>query len=72
MCIRDRSGSVESEAAALDGIADRIVEEMEPDVLYIIGPGTTTRPVMEKLGLKACLLYTSIQLLKRRRLQSVQ
>ena len=57
-----KSGSVESEAAALDGIADRIVEEMEPDVLYIIGPGTTTRPVMEKLGLKATLLGVDVVL----------
>ncbi len=51
-----KSGSVESEAAALDGIADRIIEEMEPDVVYIIGPGTTTRLIMEKMGLKATLL----------------
>ena len=57
-----KSGSTESEPAALDGIAERIVEEMEPDVAYIIGPGTTTRPIMEKLGLEATLLGVDVVL----------
>ncbi len=55
-----KSGSVESEAAAVDGIADRIIEEMEPDVLYIIGPGTTTRAIMRKLGLETTLLGVDV------------
>jgi len=48
----------ESEAGALDGIAERIIEIMEdePDYIYLIGPGTTTRPIMEKLGLPYTLL----------------
>ena len=29
---------------------------MEPDALYILGPGTTTRTVMERLGLPKTLL----------------
>jgi predicted polyphosphate/ATP-dependent NAD kinase len=37
-------------------IADRVVDEMEEDWLYIIGPGTTTRSVMERLGLQNTLL----------------
>lgn len=57
-----KSGSPESEAAAIDGIADRVIEEMEPDVAYIIGPGTTTRPIMEKLGLEATLLGVDVVL----------
>lgn len=57
-----KSGSPESEAASVDGIADRIIEEMEPDVVYIIGPGTTTRPIMEKLGLSATLLGVDVVL----------
>lgn len=57
-----KSGSPESEAAALDGIAGRIIEEMEPGVAYIIGPGTTTRPIMEKLGLSATLLGIDVVL----------
>jgi predicted polyphosphate/ATP-dependent NAD kinase len=60
-----KSGSTESELAALDGIADRIIEEMEPGMAYIIGPGTTTRPIMEKLGLAATLLGVDVVLNKR-------
>ena len=60
-----KSGSTESELAALDGIADRIIEDMEPDVAYIIGPGTTTRPIMEKLGLEATLLGVDVVLNKQ-------
>ncbi len=32
-----KSGGIGSEEAALDGISDKIIENMEPDVLYIIG-----------------------------------
>ncbi len=55
-----KSGTTESEAAALDGIGDRIVEEMEPGVTYIIGPGTTTRTIMEKLGIENTLLGVDV------------
>jgi predicted polyphosphate/ATP-dependent NAD kinase len=37
-------------------IAERIVANMKPDKLYLIGSGTTTRPIMEKLGLANTLL----------------
>ena len=55
-----KSGGIGSEAAALDGISDKIIETMEPDVLYIIGSGTSTRPIMEKLGLPNTLLGIDI------------
>ncbi len=45
-----------SEAEAQRGIARDVVENMEPGVCYIIGPGTTTRAVMEALGLPCTLL----------------
>lgn len=45
-----------SEATALMGIAQDIVEGMAPGVLYVIGPGTTTRPIAELLGLTKTLL----------------
>src|SRR5699024_2073214 len=35
-----KSGGIEGEEAAIDGISDKIIEEMEPDTLYIIGSGT--------------------------------
>jgi predicted polyphosphate/ATP-dependent NAD kinase len=37
-------------------IAPRIVAEMHPGSLYLIGPGTTTRAVMDELGLPNTLL----------------
>lgn len=46
----------EREEAARQAIAEQVVDRMEDDLLYLIGPGTTTRAVMEKLGLKNTLL----------------
>lgn len=55
-----KSGGIGSEEAALDGISDTIIEEMEPDVFYIIGSGTSIRPIMEKLDLPNTLLGIDI------------
>jgi predicted polyphosphate/ATP-dependent NAD kinase len=44
------------EASALGAIAEDIVTKMEEDVLYIIGPGTTTRAIAEEMGLEKTLL----------------
>jgi predicted polyphosphate/ATP-dependent NAD kinase len=43
---------VENQAA----IAIYIIEEMQPDVLYIVGPGTTTRTIADLLDQKKTLL----------------
>jgi len=40
----------------LEAIAADVVESMEPGVLYILGPGSTTVPIAEKLGLEKTLL----------------
>jgi predicted polyphosphate/ATP-dependent NAD kinase len=37
-------------------IADHVVAAMEPGTCYIIGPGSTTKPILEKLGLRKTLL----------------
>jgi len=55
-----KSGGIEGEEAALDGISDKIIENMEPNTFYIIGSGTSTRPIMEKLGLPNTLLGIDI------------
>lgn len=55
-----KSGGIVGEEAALDGIGDKIVEDMEPDVMYIIGSGTSTRYIMEKLDLPNTLLGIDI------------
>lgn len=51
-----KQGGREVEVLVLDDIAATVLEEMEDDVLYIIGPGTTTRAVKEALSLPATLL----------------
>lgn len=46
----------EDEALVQQEIADAVLESMEPDVLYIVGPGSTTRAITEALGLRGSLL----------------
>jgi predicted polyphosphate/ATP-dependent NAD kinase len=51
-----KSGSGGSDAAALAGIADEVIERMADGALYVIGPGTTTRGIAERLGIAKTLL----------------
>ena len=51
-----KAGGVAGEQRALNDIATEVVSGMEPDALYMLGPGTTTRTVMERLGLTKTLL----------------
>lgn len=60
-----KAGAVQAEQDALRGIARDVVEAMEPGTLYIIGPGTTTRAIMEELGLPNTLL--GVDLVRDRR-----
>lgn len=45
-----------SERYVQQAIAARMAEDMKPGVLYLIGPGTTTKAVLEALGLTGTLL----------------
>jgi predicted polyphosphate/ATP-dependent NAD kinase len=49
--------SVEQEK---EDIADYVAEEMRPDVLYILGPGTTIQMVTRKLGIPKTLLGVDV------------
>ena len=49
-----------SEEISLEAIASEVVEGMEEDTLYVIGPGTTTRPIAEELGLEKTLLGVDV------------
>jgi predicted polyphosphate/ATP-dependent NAD kinase len=51
-----KSGSQRGEKLQQESIAVDVIEKMTDDFFYIIGPGTTTRPIMEKLGLDYTLL----------------
>ena len=61
-----KSGGREVESLVLEDIAATLIEEMEADDLYIIGPGSTTRGLMEELGLENTLL--GVDLVKNREL----
>ncbi len=55
-----KSGRVEVEEEALKSIAQRVIDDMEDGIFYIIGPGTTTAAIMEQLNLSATLLGVDI------------
>ena len=54
-----------SEKAHLQGIAAEITANMKDDVIYVIGPGTTTRGIMEELDLPYTLLGVDVVLNKQ-------
>ena len=50
------------EGVSLAAIGEDIAEKMEEGVLYIVGPGTTTRAIAEELGLEKTLLGVDVVL----------
>jgi predicted polyphosphate/ATP-dependent NAD kinase len=61
-----KSASAPDERAIQQAIAAELVEQMTEDRCYIVGPGTTCRPLMEMLGLDYSLL--GIDMIRGRRL----
>ena len=55
-----KEGSGAQEESSLEAIAKEITDNILDDHLYIIGPGTTTRPITEKFGLKKTLLGVDV------------
>lgn len=51
-----KAGGVNGEPAALRRVATQVTRRMEASRLYVMGPGTTIRAVMEALGLPKTLL----------------
>lgn len=51
-----KQGGVEVEALVLDDIAASVVQNMQDDVLYLIGAGKTTQAVLHALGMSGTLL----------------
>lgn len=49
-----------SDEAAIESIAYEVTDHMEPDVVYLVGAGTTTRSVMKKLGLPNTLIGVDV------------
>ena len=51
-----KQGGVDTESLVLQDIAADFIDNMQDDVLYLIGSGTTTAALMESLGLDNTLL----------------
>lgn len=49
-----------SDEAAIESIAYEVTDHMEPDVVYLVRAGTTTRGVMKKLGLPNTLIGVDV------------
>ena len=55
-----KCGSRPSDAAAAAGIAEEVARRMEDETLSIVGPGTTTRAILARLGLEKTLLGVDV------------
>jgi predicted polyphosphate/ATP-dependent NAD kinase len=55
-----KEGSSYREEFILEAIAQEIVDDMEDNTVYIIGPGSTTKTIVEKLGLEKTLLGVDV------------
>ena len=55
-----KQGGIDHEALALQDIAADVVENMESDVFYFVGAGTTTAAVMDELALPNTLLGVDV------------
>jgi len=55
---KESSGSTD-ETSTL-GIANEIYDELEPDVLYILGPGTTIKPIADRMSVEKTLLGVDV------------
>lgn len=53
---KELSGTTGSTAEAKQDIAVAVVEEMAPQTLYLLGPGTTVRAIADQLGVEKTLL----------------
>ena len=61
-----KDGGREVEVLVIDEIADTLMEEMDDDTLYLVGPGSTTAGLMAAMGLENTLL--GVDLVRRRQL----
>ena len=57
-----KSGGGRTEPETLSSIAGGVVRDMEEDCLYVVGPGTTTRAIMDELGVENTLLGVDVVL----------
>lgn len=54
--MQNTKSATPSEEEELMGVVDHIISRMEKDTIYIIGPGSTTKAIMDAMDLKGTLL----------------
>lgn len=59
-----KAGRNEAEEIGSENIAFFVIDNMEPECLYIVGPGTTTRAIKTKIGQGGTLLGVDVVLNK--------
>jgi predicted polyphosphate/ATP-dependent NAD kinase len=57
-----KSPSVMDERGTLEAIAHDVIEQMQEGVAYIVGPGSSTRPILAQLGLEKTLVGVDVVL----------
>lgn len=57
-----KSPSGMDERGTLQAIAADVIEQMQPGVVYVVGPGTTTRAILAGLGLEKTLVGVDVVL----------
>ena len=55
-----KEGSGSSDETSTHGVANEVYDEMDPDVLYILGPGTSIRPIADRMGVEKTLLGVDV------------
>lgn len=60
-----KAGRRDSDDTVVEGIAYAILDEMKPDILYILGPGTTMRAIKAKISSENTLLGVDVALNKQ-------
>ena len=53
---RSKASGAETDRDTSYGIAETVIDRMDPDITYFVGPGSTTVPIMELLELPYTLL----------------
>lgn len=55
-----KAGRAQSDADALEGIAFQLMDDMEAETLYILGPGSTVFGIKQRLGIDGTLLGVDV------------
>jgi len=55
-----KEGSGSTDETSTIGVANEVYDEMDPGVLYILGPGTTIKPIADRIDVEKTLLGVDV------------